>query len=226
MVACADYFQDKADAAGATRHPPEAMRRPAASMGTDACRMGVDAVAIQSPPFFHLMQAADAVAAGKHVHLAKPAAVDVPGRLSIAARMPGYRQPTGVPGRFPDTRPAAYIEAVNAHAGAIGKLVSVASPLTTQPLYFQGTDDEHRKNIGNPEGARPRLGRRLRAQRRRHHRAEISIPSTFVIRSSMRPRSAPSALAAGAPVRRRLPWASLRGGVLVPNDVLISFSSK
>lgn len=45
----------------------------------------VDAVAIESPPFFHPEQAAAAVDAGKHVYVAKPVAVDVPGCLSIEA---------------------------------------------------------------------------------------------------------------------------------------------
>ena len=44
---------------------------------------GVDAVGIESPPYFHPEQAAAAVDAGKHVYLAKPAAVDVPGCNSI-----------------------------------------------------------------------------------------------------------------------------------------------
>jgi predicted dehydrogenase len=44
---------------------------------------GVDAVVIESPPFFHPRQAADAVEAGKHVYLAKPAAVDVPGCQTV-----------------------------------------------------------------------------------------------------------------------------------------------
>ncbi len=43
----------------------------------------LDAVAIESPPFFHPEQAAEAVRAGKHVYLAKPVAVDVPGCKSI-----------------------------------------------------------------------------------------------------------------------------------------------
>jgi myo-inositol 2-dehydrogenase/D-chiro-inositol 1-dehydrogenase len=45
----------------------------------------LDAVVIESPPYFHPEQVAAAVAAGKHVFLAKPVAVDVPGCLSIAA---------------------------------------------------------------------------------------------------------------------------------------------
>jgi predicted dehydrogenase len=39
---------------------------------------------IETPPYFHPEQAADAVAAGKHVYVAKPIAVDVPGCQSIA----------------------------------------------------------------------------------------------------------------------------------------------
>ncbi|MCL5744742.1 MAG: Gfo/Idh/MocA family oxidoreductase, partial [Acidobacteria bacterium] len=45
----------------------------------------VDAVAIESPPYFHPQHAAAAVAAGKHVYLAKPMAVDVAGCKSILA---------------------------------------------------------------------------------------------------------------------------------------------
>jgi myo-inositol 2-dehydrogenase/D-chiro-inositol 1-dehydrogenase len=44
---------------------------------------GLDAVAIISPPYFHPAQVRTAVNAGLHVYLAKPAAVDVPGCISI-----------------------------------------------------------------------------------------------------------------------------------------------
>jgi len=43
----------------------------------------VDGVIITSPPYFHPEQTERAVAAGKHVWLAKPVAVDVPGCLRI-----------------------------------------------------------------------------------------------------------------------------------------------
>ena len=39
---------------------------------------------IESPPYFHPEQAAAAVEAGKHVYIAKPMAVDVPGCITIA----------------------------------------------------------------------------------------------------------------------------------------------
>lgn len=43
----------------------------------------VDAVIIQTPPYFHPEQAMAAIDAGKHLYLAKPVAVDVPGCKSI-----------------------------------------------------------------------------------------------------------------------------------------------
>lgn len=45
----------------------------------------LDAVILETPPIFRPEQAAEAVNAGKHVYLAKPVAVDVPGCKSILA---------------------------------------------------------------------------------------------------------------------------------------------
>lgn len=86
VVAGADYFQDRLD-------------KYCRDLGVEKnkCYSGlngykkliddgeVDAVAIISPPYFHPEQAEYAVKAGKHVFLAKPVAVDVPGSLSIEA---------------------------------------------------------------------------------------------------------------------------------------------
>ena len=80
VVATADYFGDRVGAAKKQFGLPD-----------DRCFSGslsahkrlldckLDAVAIETPPCFHPQQAADAVAAGKHVYVAKPIAVDVPG---------------------------------------------------------------------------------------------------------------------------------------------------
>jgi predicted dehydrogenase len=43
----------------------------------------LDAVVIESPPYFHVEQAAAAVDAGVHVYLAKPVGVDVPGCRNV-----------------------------------------------------------------------------------------------------------------------------------------------
>ncbi|HUV66373.1 MAG TPA: Gfo/Idh/MocA family oxidoreductase [Sedimentisphaerales bacterium] len=82
LVAVADYFQDRADSAGEKLGVPAANRFTGLS-GYKKLLEKVDAVAIESPPYFHPMQAADAVEAGCHVYLAKPIAVDAPGCRSI-----------------------------------------------------------------------------------------------------------------------------------------------
>lgn len=84
LASCADYFADRAEATG-NRLKIEASRRHATLSGYKRVLDGkVDAVAIESPPFFHPEQAAAAVEAGKHVFLAKPIAVDVPGCTTVA----------------------------------------------------------------------------------------------------------------------------------------------
>jgi predicted dehydrogenase len=81
----ADYFQDRVDALGEEHQVPANRRH----TGLDGYRRlledDIDAVVIESPPYFHPRQVKDAVEAGKHVYLAKPAAVDVPGCRSVGA---------------------------------------------------------------------------------------------------------------------------------------------
>lgn len=80
IAAVADAFQDKADAFG-ERYQVAKERR---FVGLDAFQQmlakdTVDAVHVVSPSYFHNEQAAAAVDAGKHVFVAKPIAIDVPG---------------------------------------------------------------------------------------------------------------------------------------------------
>lgn len=83
IVAAADYFPDRVNAFGDKLGVPAARRFAGLSAYRRLLEQKVDAVAIESPPYFHPLQAADAVAAGKHVYLAKPVAVDVPGCKTI-----------------------------------------------------------------------------------------------------------------------------------------------
>jgi len=84
LVACADYFADRA-AAFAKSHGIAQANCHATLSGYKKLLDGTcDAVAIENPPYFHPPHAAAAVDAGKHVYLAKPIAVDVPGCLTIA----------------------------------------------------------------------------------------------------------------------------------------------
>lgn len=83
VVAAADYFPDRVDSFG-ERFKVPADRRYTGLSGYKRLLEGkLDAVVIESPPCFHPEQAAAAVAAGKHVFIAKPIAVDVPGCQSI-----------------------------------------------------------------------------------------------------------------------------------------------
>jgi predicted dehydrogenase len=84
IVALADVFPDRLEkAAQKFKVAPTRLYR-----GFGAYReliaSRVDAVVIETPPYFHPEQVAAAVDAGKHVFLAKPVAVDVPGCRSIA----------------------------------------------------------------------------------------------------------------------------------------------
>jgi myo-inositol 2-dehydrogenase/D-chiro-inositol 1-dehydrogenase len=84
FVACADYFQDRADAVGTRYHLEPARRYTGLAGYRRLLDSRLDAVVIETPPYFHPQHAADAVDAGKHVFLAKPVAVDAPGCLTIA----------------------------------------------------------------------------------------------------------------------------------------------
>ncbi|MGZ4973469.1 MAG: Gfo/Idh/MocA family protein [Limisphaerales bacterium] len=130
FYALADYFPEQVDKLGAKLNVPASRQ----FSGLDGFRRmlelkELDAVVVQSPPYFHPEHAAAAVDAGKHVFVAKPISVDVPGCLSI-----------GESGRkatdnkvvflvdFQTRSNAAYQEVVKrVQAGAIGNVVSAES---------------------------------------------------------------------------------------------------
>lgn len=78
LVAAADYFEDRVNKFS-DAHGIAADMRFTGLDGYKKMLEHVDAIAIHSPPFFHVQQAVDAVAAGKHVLIAKPVAIDVAG---------------------------------------------------------------------------------------------------------------------------------------------------
>jgi predicted dehydrogenase len=80
LAGLADYFQDNADVFGVKFGIVPGRR----FTGLDGYKKlladpAIDAVAIHSPPCFHAEQLIAAVEAGKHVIVAKPVAIDVPG---------------------------------------------------------------------------------------------------------------------------------------------------
>lgn len=82
LTAACDYFEDKVKAYG-EKFGIAAEQQFTGLDGYKKILEHVDAVAIHSPPFFHVQQAIDAVAAGKHVIIAKPVAIDVAGCEAI-----------------------------------------------------------------------------------------------------------------------------------------------
>ena len=84
VFAGSDYFPDRAAALGAACSVDRKRLFSGLSGHRRVLASGVEAVAIESPPYFHPGQAAEAVEKGLHVFLAKPPAVDVPGCRMIA----------------------------------------------------------------------------------------------------------------------------------------------
>ncbi len=85
IVAAHDYFRDHVDDVG-NAFDVDASRRFVGLDGYKTLLAGkVDAIAIMSPPYFHPEQAVAGLEAGKHVYLAKPIAVDVPGCMNIVS---------------------------------------------------------------------------------------------------------------------------------------------
>jgi len=126
VVACADYFKDRVDRFGEKFGVPAERRYTGLSNHAKLLAGKLDAVAIESPPYFHPIHAAAAVEAGRHVYLAKPIAVDVPGCTTIgeAGKKATARKLVFLVD-FQTRASAIYQEAVKrVHNGDIGRLVN------------------------------------------------------------------------------------------------------
>lgn len=127
FVACADYFPDKAEAAGVKFQIAPGRRYRGLAGYQRLLDSQLEAVVIETPPYFHPQHAAAAVDAGKHVYLAKPIAVDAPGCRTIAdagQRATARKQVFRVD--FQARANPHFRQAVaQVHQGAIGPLVLV-----------------------------------------------------------------------------------------------------
>jgi myo-inositol 2-dehydrogenase/D-chiro-inositol 1-dehydrogenase len=83
--ALADYFPEVVNATGDALGVDASRRFATLSGYKRVLESGIEAVALETPPYFFPEHARAAVAAGLHVYLAKPVAVDVPGSLQIEA---------------------------------------------------------------------------------------------------------------------------------------------
>jgi predicted dehydrogenase len=152
LVAVADYFQDRVDAAGGKLNVAEPRRFTGLFAYKRLLEQNVDAVAIESPPYFHPEQAAAAVDAGKHVYLAKPVAVDVPGCKTISTSgLKATEKKLAFRVDFQTRAMPSYREVLSRiHKGEIGKLITVYAEYQTN-LMFEDRDNELRKDPKNPE---------------------------------------------------------------------------
>lgn len=134
VVALADMFQDQLDTA---RAKFDTLQQAKGFGAVDASQLfvgpnafheiaaskEVDAIVVATPPFFHPQHLEAVVAAGKHVYLEKPVAVDVPGAkkvMEIGKRAEG-KLSLDVGFQIRDCPP--FVEMVRRiHAGALGKV--------------------------------------------------------------------------------------------------------
>jgi len=135
VVALADLFQDQLDKARETFNKMQqakgysALDESQLFVGPNAFQKIVaskelDAIVIATPPYYHPHHLEAAVAAGKHIYLEKPVAVDVPGALKvieIGKRAQG-KLSLDVGFQIRDCPP--FVEMVKRiHGGALGKII-------------------------------------------------------------------------------------------------------
>jgi predicted dehydrogenase len=112
----------------------------------------LDAVAIICPAYFHPIHAAAAVAAGKHVYLAKPIAVDVPGCLTVeaSARRATENKLCFLVDFQTRTHPDIQKIVNYVHQGGLGRIVSAEAGYQTGEVG-KIADDGRRANPKDPE---------------------------------------------------------------------------
>ncbi|MGD0092498.1 MAG: Gfo/Idh/MocA family oxidoreductase [Planctomycetota bacterium] len=155
FVACADYFEDKVKGFG-DKFAIDAARRHSGLNGyKKLLESKLDGVVIESPPFYHPEHAAAAVEAGKHVYVAKPIAVDVPGCLLHAeSGKKATEKKLVYLVDFQTRANALYQEAIKrVHNGDIGKIVSGEAVYYTgitwgNPTYDNTNAEQRLRNWG------------------------------------------------------------------------------
>lgn len=222
-----DYFADRADQAG-DQFAVAGENRYSGLYGYRKLleQRGLDAVAIESPPYFHPGQAADAVAAGKHVYLAKPVAVDVPGCTSVeqSGRQASARKLVFLVDFQTRAMPAFQEAVARVHRGDIGKLINGEAAYFCS-LYFKAMDEAFAKSNRSPEA-------RLRAWA-----VDRVLSGDIITEQNIHALDVASWIMNAAPIKARGTGGRARDFVgdcwdhfavtyYYPDDVQINFSSK
>ncbi|HNR31270.1 MAG TPA: Gfo/Idh/MocA family oxidoreductase [Candidatus Hydrogenedentes bacterium] len=220
VVAVHDYFKDRVDLAGKQLDVPEDRRYVGLEGYKDLVASDLDAVAVESPPYFHPEQTVVALEAGKHVYLAKPIAVDVPGCLAI-------------------------MEAAKAHAGKLSVLVDFQT--RNNELFREAARRIHEGAIGTPVYAQAyyhcdRLGKRSdqggEIGRLRNWCFDIALSGDIIVEQNIHVLDVANWFLGAHPVEARGCgarrgrtdigdcWDHFIAQYRYPNDVLLSFSSQ
>lgn len=152
VAAVADYFADRVEEVGTRFGVPGGARFTGLKGYLRLLSLPVDAVVIETPPWFHPEQAEAAVEAGKHVFLAKPVAVDVPGcrRIEAAGRRASERKLCFLVD-FQTRAHPSYQEAVRrVREGMIGPLINGEAAYLCGPTW-RHMDRLLRTDPHNPE---------------------------------------------------------------------------
>lgn len=138
VVALHDYFKDRIAEARRAVDVEESRCYTGLDGYHDLVQSKVDAVAVESPPYFHPEQSVATLEAGKHLYLAKPIAVDVPGCMAIVE---AAKKSNGKLSAWVDfqTRANEFFQgaAQRVHDGFIGK------PVSGQFYYYCGRLNRH-----------------------------------------------------------------------------------
>jgi len=221
IVAAADYFEDRVERFGKKFNVDSAHRYTGLSCYRKLLEQKMDAVAIESPPYFHPEQAAAAVDAGRHVFLAKPIAVDVPGcRTILESGKKAAADKLCFLVDFQTRANPLYCEAVKSvHDGGIGRILSGEAAYQTGRLGTKGKP-------GTPEG------------RLRNWVFDIALSGDIIVEQNIHAIDVATWILDASPVRaygtggRTVRtdigdcWDHYAAIYYFPNDVPVTFSSK
>jgi len=154
-VACSDYFENKVSAFGNGAAIEPARRYSGLWGHKRLVESKLDAIVVESPPYFHPEHAAAGVDGGRHVYVAKPVAVDVPGCLSIgeSAKKASAKKLVFLVD-FQTRADPIYREAVKrVHNGDIGRLVNgeavyYCGDTWGNPTYDTSNSEQRLRNWG------------------------------------------------------------------------------
>lgn len=133
VVALHDYFASRANALGEKLNVDPKRRYTGVDTYRELYSDDIDVVAVMGPPYYHPDQSVDTLNAGKHLYLAKPMAVDVPGCKKILNAAREKKGQLSILVDFQTRNHPLFVEAAKrVHGGAIGQ------PVLGQVYYQAG----------------------------------------------------------------------------------------